>query len=437
MINQICACLRSAIENSELANSAFTTWIILIDYLGQEEIKTLIDPTFAIIAQYWDCFAPRTQDQAHSAVRQLLKSHTKVIRDNVKTIPSLASIPLMSKFEEEISRLKAQIDIKHQYQAFSERCQSENVTVVLRALVELEGYLTRNQHFIHEAAMHEQPDPVVSQLVRSILDACVLLKECHLEIPSLCARCLGLIGCLDPIRIDAARQKREMLVLSDFGEVEETKDFIIFFLREVLVKAFRSSTNPRAQGFFAYAMQQLLKFIQFDASIIVRSRVVGNDMNYYRWAALPESVRNTLSPFLTSSYVVTRPSLHSVLTYPIYGSGMTHRVWLRNFTLDLLHKGVGENVQYIFPILSKTIRPPDISIAEFLLPFAALNIIISERENSRQEIAKELLHILELPLPERGAPARENLILCSQVRVLTYLIPQLLFDYGLECFSIA
>ena len=165
--------------------------MVMISILGEDEVGPLVDPTFAIIAQHWELFDPETQGQAYDMISQLLKSHPGLIREIVNTIPSLATIPLMSKFEDELRKVKAQMDIKHQYQAFSQRCRNENATVVSRALLELETYLTANQSFIHEAAVREQPDPVVSQLTRSVLDSCVLFNDSHPSISVLAAKCLG------------------------------------------------------------------------------------------------------------------------------------------------------------------------------------------------------------------------------------------------------
>lgn len=414
LFTQIGAFLRSAIENRELCNSAFTAWITMLDTLGEDEIGTLLDPTFAIIAQYWETFNPQVQEQAYAAVSQLLKTHAGMIRDAVKTIPSLASIPLMSKFEEELSKIKAQIDIKHQFQAFCERCQNENVTVVIRALTELECYLTEHQRFLHDASMHEQPDPVVGELIRSILDSCVLLGEFHSDISLLSAKCIGLIGCVDPTRVETVRDNKGMLVLHNFEEAEETKDFVVFLCREVLVKAFLSATNTKFQGFLAWAMQELLKFIEFDTSVMVRSRDVAFDGNYTRWAVLPDTVKNTLAPFLTSQYVLTARADAKTFVYPLYNHGKPHRVWLSELAYDLLQKGAGENVQRIFPVLSRIVRS-DISIADFLLPFAALNVVVSGIDKQVLETAQELLAVLNHTLPDLDPAARDSIIVCSQV----------------------
>lgn len=70
-------------------------------------------------------------------IGHLLQAYSSMICDIVHTLPSLASIPLMAKYDEELSKRKATRDVKHHFQAFSQRCHSENATVVLTALDEL------------------------------------------------------------------------------------------------------------------------------------------------------------------------------------------------------------------------------------------------------------------------------------------------------------
>lgn len=383
--------------------------------LGEDDIATLLDPTFAIMVQHWDSFLANIQEQAYDMIGYLLKSHSSMICDIVHTLPSLASVPLMAKFEEELGRLKAKMDVKHHYQAFSHRCQNENATVVFRALEELAEYLAEHQGFLHETANSEQPDPVVGQLARSILDTTVLFSNTHADISVLCAKCIGLVGCLDPTRIEAAREKKEMLVLSNFVRDDETNDFVIFFLREVLVKAFLSATNSRSQGFLAYAMQELLSISEIKESVRPRPRDAPFDANYRRWVSLPESVRTTLMPFTNSKYFVTAGVPQPPSIYPLYNAKMGHGQWLRTFTFDLLKRRVRDGkVQTIFSVLSRIIRFQDTSISNFLLPFACLNVIINGNDREKLEIGRELLLILHEPLPEQRH-SKDNIILCSQV----------------------
>ncbi|KAL8694218.1 MAG: hypothetical protein Q9218_001105 [Villophora microphyllina] len=421
---QISACLRSAIETPELCNEAFLSWIVMMETIGVDEVIGLIDPTFAIIVQYWTSFTPHSQTQGHDMISQLLTTHATCVREIAYTIPSLASIPLMSKFEAEIQKIKLQMVTGRQLQALIQRCRHENPTVVLRALVELETFLEDHQSFLHEVTMSRQQDPMISELARTLLDISVQFNDSNDTIVSCGARCLGMLGCLNPTRTEAPREKREMLVLSNFQEAEETIDFVVFFLREVLVKAFLSATNPRAQGFLAYSMQELLKFCGLNGPMIIhRNQEKYANSRYLRWVTLPESVRNNLTPFLNSKYVITAAAVQPETEYPIYRSGMAHGQWLRSFVYDLLRKGHGENITELFQVFSRIIRTQDTPISTFLLPFAVLNIVISGSEDQKMDVGQELLTILNYDLPEGDIASKNSLIQCSQnvFQVLDYL----------------
>ncbi|KAL8790468.1 MAG: hypothetical protein Q9213_000620 [Squamulea squamosa] len=402
---QISACLRSALEVTELCNEAFISWTAMIGTSSADDIVALIEPTFAIVVQYWDSLTPRSQTEAYDMISELLRTHATAIHEVVHTIPSLSSIPIMTKFDGEISNVKHQMVIKHQLQSLIQRCQHENSTVVLRALVELEVFLKDHQGFLHQTSISERPDPVVSELARTLLDVSISY------------------GCLDPTRTDASRGIKELLVLSNFQEAEETIDFVIFFLREVLVKAFLSATNPRAQSFLAYAMQELLKFCGLNGPLTSRHQDKYADSKYLRWVTLPESIRNTLTPFLNSKYVITVAPAQPEVEYPIYRPTMGHGQWLRAFVYDLLRRGHGDNISELFQVFSRIIRTQDTPISTFLLPFAVLNMIISGFERQQLDVAEELLTILSHPLPKGDVAAKNVLLHCSQnvFQVLDYL----------------
>ncbi|KAI9851275.1 MAG: serine/threonine-protein kinase M1 [Thelocarpon superellum] len=420
---QICACLQSALGVDALRDQAFATWATMMVSLEAEEIECMIESTFCIVVQKWEELGTLVQQQAAAMVGHLLRRHGDVIKANIGAIPSLAAIPLMAKYEAEIAKLKAQMDVRHHYLAFSHRCQHENVTVVKQAMVELIPYLREHQSFLHTAAVSEQPDPVVADLMRAILDACIRFTALETDLPRLCAECVGLIGCLDPTRVEAVREQPDILVLSNFDSADETVDWVFFLLREFLVKAFMSATNTNAQGFLAFAMQELLKFCDVDATVTHRFQDARASDNYRRWIALPESIRNTLTPFLTSRYVVSVATTRPACSYPIFSAELSHGTWLRTFVTDLLQKGTGDNACMLFPVCSRTIRAQDIAIANFLLPFTALNVIVGGPEEQAEEVGLELLTVLQHNAPGASHAERENLKLCSETvfHVLDYL----------------
>lgn len=420
-IHQICACLRSAISNPDLSNSGLEAWTVMIDVLADDDIAGLIDPTFALIVQHWDLFSTHAQGQAYDMISRVLKSRTSLIREIVHTLPSLGQIPLMAKFEEELGKLKSQMDVRHRLQAFGQRCQNENATVVTRALIELVQYLQEHKDWIYDTAGSEQPDSIVSQLTRSILDTSILFSDSSSDIAILCAQSLGLIGCLDYTKIEALREKKDILVLSNFTHEDEAQEFVIFFLREVLVKAFLCAMNSRSQGFLAYAMQELLAIGGFRGSVGARPRDTPQDENHQRWASLPESMRALLTPFLDSKYFVTAGVPQPPCIYPIFAPHISHRQWIRTLAFDLLRKNLGnEDVKSLFAVLSRIIRSQDTAISEFLLPYAVLNVVINGTDQDKSSIAQEMLAVLDFPLPDQSA-IRDSLILCSQVSRLETL----------------
>lgn len=412
---QICACLRSALEIEGLCDYAFKTWGVLVSSLNQEEVEPLIDQTLSIVIRYWEKFTTESREYAYELVEHILKDHSNLVRDIFNTMPSLASIPVFANFEAGISSLKGQMDVRSHFQAFIRRCQSENATVVEQALTELVPYLSKHEGFLHGYVLSEQPDPVVAQLACSLLDCCVKFNLSSDTITLLSARCLGLIGCLDPNRVDTIKEKMDILVLSNFERMEETLDFVLFFLQHVLVEAFLSASNTRAQGFLAYAMQSLLKICNLDSTVTLRSRDIQGDGKYHRWLQLPETVRNTLTPFLTSKYTVTVGAVSSGCKYPLFTAKLTHSDWLRTFVQDLLQHGSSDNAQLVFNVCSRIIKGQDISIASFLLPFAVLNCIVGGSEKGKQNLENELTNILSYPLPDGSSQIQESVILCSQV----------------------
>ncbi|KAF2457856.1 hypothetical protein BDY21DRAFT_320173 [Lineolata rhizophorae] len=395
---QIRACLQAAVDANELLNSAFPTWIALVTSVDEDDLGVLLDHVFSIIAQKWSLLSTENQSSVQSMLDYLLKNHQSLVRDRFPTIPAVHGIPLLSKFDAQMSKMKEQTEIPERFEAFSVRCKDENAVVVAQALHELLPYLQSNQQFLHESAVGQQPNPVIPQLIRSLLDASVRFSEKHSDISNLCADCLGIIGSVDPYRVETIREKRDILVLSNFERADDVIDFVASFLETVLVHAFRSETNPRNQGFLSYAMQELMKHTGFNNLVAYGSRSsVATDSCARRWEEIPDSIRSTLTPFANSKYTVAVNSARASAqqNFPIYSRGMSHSTWLRTFVLALLQRGKGDNPQMVFPVLSRIIRTHDISIPKFLLPFVALNVLLGGAEDEMASVRNELLLVLK------------------------------------------
>lgn len=416
---QICACLRSALEDDELGDTGFIAWKTVVSSLKDDDLEPLIDQTFAIIVKSWGKLNSITQMVAYDLVADLLKKHTSLVREIFDKMPSLSSIPIMKKFEAEIETLKKQMDERHQLIAFVERLRSENELVIEQALDELSPLLRLKQDLLHRSILREQPDVFIADLARALLD-CSVRFQSNPQVSRLCGQCLGSIGCLDPNKIENTVERKTILVLSNFGKAEETIDFVIFFLEHVLVKAFLSAPTTRAQGFLAWAMQELLKLCGDDDTGGPRIR---SGSSHRRWQDLPEGVRSTLTPFLTSKYRVqeVRPPERHI--YPYFKPGMRHKDWLRAVVMDFLSRAPGNNVEIIFGICCRIIQGQDASVPAFLLPYVVLNLVISGVNDDGDQITKEVLNILKQLLTGQDRKVQEDIKQCSQsvFEVLDYM----------------
>lgn len=418
---QICACLRSSLDDPELCDVAFVSWSTVILSLKEENVRPLIDQTLVIIVKTWDRFSSITQKQAYDLIAELFKSHPEMIRENFETMPSFGHIAMLSKFDGELSALKRQVDERRTVSAFIERLQDENEIVVEQALRELSPLLRTKQDLLQRSILREKPDTFIPALTRAVLDSCVRFRS-NVEISRLCGHALGSIGCLDSNKIETTVERKPLVIPSNFSSAAETLDFIMFLLEHVLVKAFLSASTTRSQGFLAWAMQELLDLAHSEDNATSRVRS-GPTPAYQRWNELPEAVRSVLAPFETSKYRVQDMRQPEKREYPYFRHGMSHKDWLRGLVSDFLNRSVGDNVHLIYSVCSRVIQGQDLSIPSFLLPYTVVSLIVGGIEKDKRDVVDEIMNVLSQTLNGHDRKTQEDIKSASQsiFEVLQYL----------------
>jgi serine/threonine-protein kinase ATR len=395
----------------------------MLHNLDDDDVEIMLESTFSTIIQRWKSFNEATRQRAEDTLQYLLKQRARIIRNMITDLPSLSQFPQLQDVEKQLNKVRTPTDVGNSFQIFSRRIGHENSGVVAQALVELKAYLRINQSFLQASAVSEQPDAVVGILVRSILDACVKFNEAHHDIAQLSAECIGLIGCLDPNRVESVREQSEMVVVSNFEDPSETTDFVLYMLKEVIVKAFLSTTDTGVQGFLSLVMQRLLEVCNFKE--VCPPRIMNGEGKdspnhiFRKWLALPGSVQETLTPFLTSRFTVKEMDKPKV-EYPIFRSenvrfDKIYRHWLSTFVLELLYKPYNTFAELVFPPLRRAIKIRNLSIASFLLPYAVLHVIVDGLDQDREEIVNELLGVLQYQPASAFKIQEEDLKMCSEV----------------------
>jgi serine/threonine-protein kinase ATR len=418
---QISACLLSALGHDGLRSAAFSCWHVLLTYMEEEDVEALLETTFFIIDHFWQSFEDSNRQECVTLLNGLIDSYPELMARSINKLPSLSHIEGLASVNKALESMRTPLNSRQVFAIFAQRLDHENSGVVLQTLRELAGYLKKNQAYLQASAISDQPDSLVFTISRALLDCSAKYSGSHLEIARVCAECIGLVGCLDSNRIEAPREQRQFVVMDNFDSPGETTDFVVHLLENVLVKAFLSATDTRYIGFLSYTMQGLLERVDF--KVAYAQQGAGPSLDLFRkWLAMSETSKEVLTPFLTSKYKLA-PMVYPPVEYPIFRPMRGYGNWLRAFVLDLLNKGQNLFAQLIFEPLCRVIRVKDTAVAEFLLPYLVVHVVVGDGDQSgllRQMVVNELLAILMYE-PEEDAShlEKEDIKHCYEVSYAT------------------
>lgn len=385
--------------------------------MEDEDVESLLETTFFIVGHYWQTFGEATRQECKALLNTLLTKFAQVMEEMVDKLPSLGDIEELESINKRLDTMRTPLDNRQVFSLFASRLSHEHAGVVLQTLNELASYLRKHQGYLQTSAISDQPDSVISMLTRALLDCSAKFNGWQLDITRVCAECVGLIGCLDSNRVEAPRDQKQFVVIDNFDDANETTDFVAYLLENVLVKAFLSATEPRYIGFLSYAMQELLESCDF--KVAYAHQGAGDTFPIYRkWMAIPEATKEVLAPFLTSRFNLA-PMVWPPVEYPIFRPSKGYGNWLRSFVLDLLKNGQNAFGQIIFEPLSRVIRVKDVFVAEFLLPYLVVHVVVGEEgtPHLRKKIIDELLVIMDYePKDKASYVEREDIKHCYQVR---------------------
>ncbi|KAK6341722.1 serine/threonine-protein kinase M1, variant 2 [Orbilia brochopaga] len=411
---QISACLSSTLDVKGLQETAIAGWSAFMAELPSIDVTPYFPVVFCLLLKHWGDFDESSRKLSANLVTGIFERHWPALQEEADVLPLLNFDPAFKDYERRLANSRRS-DLKERLRILALRSTHENPLVVEQALVELKQYLETNEQFIRSITNDEIPDSIVAEVIRSLLDACVKHSHSQNLIPKLSSECLGIIGAVDPNRIEKSRRVDDLMILHNFEQTEECVQFAHFLLEHHLVGAFLSATDTRAQGFLSYAMQELLKFCNFNAEVLTRQRAEVSLAIQRRWNDFSVTARNVLSPYLSSKYVLSTVATTHKPVYPIFSPRKSYREWLTELLLDLLPKAQGVHTKSLFAdIISKIVKGQDLSILNFILPNIVLHIIISGTSEDRENICLELLSILQYEMPVGKNQEFEMVKRCSE-----------------------
>ncbi|KAI0340807.1 hypothetical protein BDW22DRAFT_1397789 [Trametopsis cervina] len=395
---QVMATLQSTLTVEELTVVTLESWDIFLRTLDVPDIGSYIGPTSASLVTYWPTFSIRARELAKHCLEYIAFDigEDVVKADNLDEMADLSGIPDLRAITKRVAELKAVQLPAYRLQSLLKRINNDNLMVVARALEELKTFLVNEEAFVRELASGDVFDHLIGDALSALLGTVARDGDGLDSLRSLAFECMGILGALDPDRLEFGESETRMVVTSNFTDEGESATFAVHLIKDVLVGAFRSTSDTQYQTQIAYTIQELLRFCHFTPSLVTPGPSSGSVSLKVRtrWNALPKQVVEIITPLLASRYTLNVKPI-APLQYPIYPAFQTYREWISAWTSNLIMQASGAQAHAIFSVFAAVVRNRDVGVAHRLLPHLVLNVLVSGKQEHADSILVELLSVLE------------------------------------------
>lgn len=416
---QIIASLQSTLDVPALRLQTLSTWFIFVELLKFADVGPFIGATIAALVAGWETFSSEEKDAARNIVAlisgnaaHLQAFHDDIVRfDHIQQLKSLCG-PLLN--------YRNSWTTKVYLGKLIERIDNKNIAISTETMRELRNLLVQKTSDIMQLARGDTFDPIVGRLVRSLLGAVTRDGECD-ELRDLAYECFGIIGALDPDRFVTAKEEASMTIMSNFNDHDESVNFALHLVRDLLVSAFRSTNDTKHQKNLSFSIQELLKFCGFDQRLVNRQGAGVNLKVRQRWETLPKDVLETVTPLLDAQFQQNQVKT-TKFDKTIYPQMNTYREWVQAWTVDLIGRvmevhqaGVPGDAQRIFGVFNSEAKNQDVAVAHHLLPHLVLHVLLSGDADAHHRIKAEIDVVLEDQVSPSHQSAPEKRMLSAQV----------------------
>lgn len=410
---QIMATLQVTLGVRELSDVTLDSWFVFLKTLDPRDTLAHAGPTSASLASFWKSLSPHGRDVASSILRYLVMDIGNSVDPNcLHDVVDLSCIEALSDVQHRLRTIRGGWSVEDKLHRLLERVSSDSLTVTLQALKEIKSLLDEQRDFLQSSTSGDSFNTLIGRTLRIL--SSVAGRDVDIEDIRLIAfECIGAIGAVDPDRLDLGMGDSRPIVLKDFTEEEESILFAMYLIKDVLVSAFRSTSDMGYQTNLAYAIQEMLKICQFDVSLMSSGRYTTSASlkARTRWDSLPKHVLETITPLLESRYTIKEKPLPA-FELPIYPQHGTYREWLQQWTTCLISEAVA---QKMFQPFRSVVRNKDVGVAHHLLPHLVLHALVSGDEDKMWNIRSEILAVLEDQVNEGTSSSADKKLLSAQV----------------------
>ncbi|KAH8096675.1 hypothetical protein BXZ70DRAFT_1032531, partial [Cristinia sonorae] len=392
---QLMATMQTMVAIPEFADVTLASWFTFLTTLELRDLGPHVGPSSASFVGCWPTFSLQARETAKRCLDYIVVEKGKELGEYLDDLVDLGTIPQLAATNQRLGELRRHWTPPFKLQKLLERSASDSITVALRSLGELKTFMASNDIFLGSLSSGDMFDPLVGRILSTLISAACRDTEGSEPLRQLAFECMGILGAVDPDRFDLNTSDSRMIMLSNFTDENESIAFALHLISDVLVGAFRSTSDIGHQSHLAYALQELLKFCRFTSSLVNPGSGGGSVPLKVRnrWNSLPKYVVETITPLLESRYQL-QVRVPSETQHPIYPTLSTYREWIQCWA-DYLIGQTSKQAQTIFGNFKSVVRNKDVGVAHHLLPHLVLNVLVSGSDEAAQNIRLELLVVLE------------------------------------------
>ncbi|KAI8805845.1 ataxia telangiectasia and Rad3 related, isoform CRA_a [Cladochytrium replicatum] len=422
---QILTTLQTALEIDVLRTAALNSWNLFIRTLLPQDIVPVLSRLVVVVADLHErCTAYQLQLIVGTLEYLLLELGPKLGPDYYE-LPLLPNVVEFQHINRQIQENRNSHGVLEIICLLLPGVMNENSAVVKQSLHEMIKVLQENCEFLNEHVLEESINSCIPLLIKHLLETCSRFNGSSLDIQLLCAKCLGVLGAVDPGRLEFTRDEERLLVLDNNSSPEDSLSFVCVLIEKQLVPAFRSAPSTKVQDKIALTLQELLKTFGFDSKLISGHLSIGNKdprkSILQKWQAFPKSVQEVIQPFLESKYGIQEANTgQSKLSSPLYPKRANYKEWIQMWALDLINRLPESIPKKVFALCGRLIKGADanISIVLFILPHIILNVLLAGSEDDQQDLLVEVTTVLtDSSLSDIGAREKREFA-CQTIFIL-------------------
>ena len=260
---QIMASLQSTLGIKELREETLRTWRRFVKTLRYADVGPFVGRTTAALVNNWKILSEPEKRIAKDIIDEIAGNNTH-LQNFIDEVVGMDGIPELAKARTQLLTYRESWSVKLRLEKVLDRTRSKNIAVATTSMAELRDLLLvanpKQREDLNKLILGF--DEIVPKIISNLLLNVTRDGDCD-DLRQITYQCFGIIGAIDPDRLTMAPEAVSMTLLTNFTREEETIDFALHLIRDLLVDAFRATNDTKHQNHLAYAIQELLSFCGF------------------------------------------------------------------------------------------------------------------------------------------------------------------------------